>query len=91
MMPLPAAQYLCLGPQGMRAGSCAHVSWKGAPPGPCPALPCLGISNGAWEKEFLSGFEYPVIRLPGIHNSRGSLHLALKESVTFELFSSRWH
>ena len=38
MMPLPAAQYLCLGPQGMRAGSCAHVSWKGAPPGPWESL-----------------------------------------------------
>ena len=79
MMPPPAAQDLRLGPWGMRAGSCARVSWKGAPPGPCPAPPCLRISDGAWRKEFQSGFEYPVFRLPGIHSPHGGLHLALKK------------
>ena len=47
MMPPPAAQDLCLGPRGMTAGSFARVSWKGVPPGPCPAPPCLRISEGA--------------------------------------------
>lgn len=91
MMPPPAAQDLRLGPRGMRAGSCARVSWKGAPPGPCPAPPCLRISDGAWRKEFQSGFEYPVFRLPGIHSPHGGLQLALKESMMFELFPSPWH
>lgn len=91
MMPPPAAQDLRLGPRGMRAGSCARVSWKGASPGPCPAPPCLRISDGAWRKEFQSGFEYPVFRLPGIHSPHGGLHLALKESMMFELFPSPWH
>ena len=61
MMPPPAAQDLCLGPRGMTAGSFARVSWKGVPPGPCPAPPCLRISEGAWGKEFQSGLEYPVL------------------------------